>query len=117
VVATLRRLLEIRARRLEVGHYTQVPCARRLEVDRQVELAELVGLAESKLRVAVATLRRLPVALQRLRFAAGELERLRCFELRVPSKDKCVRCCVQEEHMRIITCLLAFCLAFGASRF
>ena len=38
-----------------------VPCARRLEVDRQGELAELVGLAESKLCVArkdVATPRR-----------------------------------------------------------
>ena len=68
VVATLCRLL--------------VPCARRLEVDRQGELAELVGLAESKLCVAVATLRRLPVALQRLRFAAGELERLSCFVLK-----------------------------------
>ena len=71
VVATLCRLL--------------VPYARRLEVDRQGELAELVGLAESKLcvaRKAIATLRRLPVALQRLRFAAGELERLRCFVLK-----------------------------------
>ena len=93
VVATLCRLL--------------VPCARRLDVDRQGELAELVGLAESKLCVAVATLRRLPVALQRLlSFVAGELERLPCFELRVPSKDGCVRCCVQEEHMHIITCLI-----------
>ena len=68
VVATLCRLL--------------VPYARRLEVDRQGELAELVGLAELKLCVAVATLRRLPVALQRLRFAAGELERLSCFVLK-----------------------------------
>ena len=50
VVATLCRLL--------------VPYARRLKVDRQGELAELVGLAESKLCVArkdVATPRRLLV--------------------------------------------------------
>ena len=60
------------------------PHALRPEVDRQGELAaELAGLAESKLCVAVATLRRLPVALQRiLSSVAGELERLPCFVLK-----------------------------------
>ena len=50
-VATLCRLL--------------VALERRLEVDRQGELANLVGEAESEMRGVVATLRRLPVPLQR----------------------------------------------------
>ena len=50
--ATLRRLV--------------VPRARLQEVDRQGELAELVGGSETELRPTVATLRCLPVPLQRL---------------------------------------------------
>ena len=66
------------------------PRERRLEIDRQAELAVLVGISEPALRPSVSTMCRHNTQGPSPSLVGGlGLERLRCFELRGPSKDEC----------------------------
>ena len=74
--ATLRRLLVARECRLEFNLHTK--------------LDFFVGISKSILRPRVATIYRLDVQGPSPSEVAVDLKRLRCFELRGPSKDECV---------------------------